>query len=206
MVEKTISPEQIAQVRELMEEKAGWDLPYVWIGEPDYDEDDNLIGTKLDYLHLEEHGFGHLLRSDLRSTLRQETIEVLAAREGLVPVLKMLPMEGITPQEALLINSVERPENRQPVGYYSKVEGEPSGSSKSVEEGTVIVIKYQPDQFFPLESRDLYRFVPVDRLAPEHLPAIENSLMCVEPTEAYSIEDPDEVRLVAETLEDLRRL
>jgi len=209
VMEETISPEQIAQVRELMEEKAGWDLPYVWIGEPDYDEDDNLIGTKLDYLHLEEYGFGHLLRSDLRTELLDETIEVLAAREGLVSVRKLLPIDGITSQEARLIHSVEQPEYWQPGDYYRGVVGvedESSESGKWVEEGTVIVIKYPPEEYFRLESRDLYRFVPVDRLTSKHVLDIERFLDRTDPGDPYSIEDPEEVHMLAETLEDLNKL
>ncbi len=209
-MEKTISPEQIARVRELMEEKAGWDLPYVWVGEPDYDEHDNLTGTTLDYLSLEEYGYGYLLRSDLRSELLLETIDVLAARRGLMPVKKTLPIDGITTQEAHLINSVEQPEFLQPGGYYRGIVGGGDAASEPrewVEEGTVIVIKYLPDKGFPMESKAFFRFVPVDRLTPEHLPSIEYYLEMYEPNfDRYSIEDPEGVRLVAKTLEDLGRL
>ncbi len=189
--------QSMARIDEAIEELAGFPLPPVWIGEPDYDEDGNLVGPKLTYYQLEQHGLvekvaGHALPGHCQMELWEQTVHVLAARQGLVTIRKILPGDKATDTENLMIASISDPSCRIEEGYYHGVVGSLGPKPRSeewVEESTVVVFDFPPDEHVSYPSTIFYRFVARDTLDPGDIPFTEDFCVRAEcgPSGGYSI-------------------
>ncbi len=210
---KKMGPEDKARIGWASKEMATWDLPEVWIGEPDYDDDGNLFGPSLEYLRLEQHGFAHLFE-ELQTDLWNESMHVLAARKGLVTVTKTLPTDGIGSEEVRMRSLVENLACRVGDGFYHGVVGPRGASPRSedpsewVQEGTVVLVMFAPDAWIPYPTWQFTRFVDRNKLTNEELPYIEDFLFRAEngPSAAYSIEATDSLKMVADLYKGLNRV
>ena len=199
-----ISPEDRTRIDGAMEELARWDLPKVWVGEPEYD-DGNLFGPELEYLRLEQHGLAYLLE-DLQTDLWNESMHILAARSGLVTVTKMLPTDGIGSEEVRMRSLVKNLACRVGDGFYHGVVGPHGASPRSedplelVKQGTVLLIMFAPDDPIQYPTCQFTRFVTRDKLTTEDLDYIEDFLQQAEcgPSCTYSIEPIDSLEMVAD--------
>lgn len=209
---KKMGPEDMARIDEAMEELAGWDLPKVWIDEPEYDDNGSLFGTELEYLRLEQHGLAHLLE-ELQTEVWEESMNVLAAKRGLVPVTKMLPTDGIGSEEVRMRSLVKSLACKVGVGFYHGVVGPHGAGPRSedpsdwVQEGTVVLIMFAPDAWIPYPTWQFTRFVAKDTLTTEDLPYVKNFLEQVGcGSDGYSIEPTDSLQLVADLYQGLDRV
>jgi hypothetical protein len=195
---KKMGPEDRARIEKAIEELASWDLPPVWINEPDCSDDGDRIGPSVSYLWLEQNGLVDEVESEdlpehCQMELWEETMHVLAAREGLVTVRKNLPGDEFTDAEVQMMGSVRNPSCIIEEGYYHGVVGSEGSSPRSdqewVQEGTVVVFDFPPDEYFPYPSVIFYRFVTKDELTLDHLPHIEGFLSHAEngPSDGYSV-------------------
>ncbi len=205
---KKMGPEDRARIDKAIEELASWDLPLVWIGEPDYSDDGGLIGPSVSFLWLEQSGLVNEVKSEdlpghCWKELWEETMHVLAARRGLVTVKKIWPGAKLTDAEEQMMGSVRNPSCIIEEGYYHGVVGSEGSSPRSdqewVQEGTVVVFDFPPDEYFPYPSVDFYRFVTKDELTLDHLPHIEDFLFHAEdwPSDGYSVPATERLLLAA---------
>lgn len=180
-----IGPEDKARIDEAVEELASWDLPPVWVGEPDYGDDGGLIGPSVSYLWLEQTGLmrevaGEDLPGHWQMELWEETMHVLAARRGLVTVRKILPGHKFTDAEMRMMGSVRNATCIVEEGYYHGAVGpegpKPRSEDEWVQEGTVVVFDFPPDEYIPYPSVIFYRFAAKDDLTIDDLPHIEDFL------------------------------
>lgn len=208
-----ISPEDGTRIDGAMEELASWDLIKLWVGESEYDDDGNLFSREVEYLRLEQHGLGHLLQEEVRTDLWNESMHVLAARKGLVTVTKTLPTDGIGSEEVRMRSLVENLACRVGDGFYHGVVG-PRGArprsedpSEWVQEGTVVLIKFAPDEWIQYTTCQFTRFVARDKLTTEDLDYIEDFLQHgeFEPSCTYSIEPTDSLEMVADLYTGLNK-
>ncbi len=214
---KKMGPEDRAKIDKAIEELASWDLPPVWISEPDYSDDGDRIGPSVSFLWLEQSGLMNEVKSEdlpehCQMELWEETMHVLAAREGLVTVKKSWPWDELTHAEEHMMGSVRNLSCIIEKGYYHGVVGSEGSSPRSdqewVQEGTVVVFDYPPDEHFPYPSVDFYRFVTKDELTLDHLPHIEDFLWHAEnwPSDGYSVPATKRLSLAASVNGDLNQL
>lgn len=204
--------EDSARIDRAMEELTSWDLPVVWVGEPSYDDDPET--SALEYLRLEQYGLAYLLEEELQTDVWDESMRILAARSGLVPVRKMLPMDGLGSEEARMKSLVRTRACRVGDGFYHGVVGphgaspRPEDPSGWVQEGTVVLMMFARDAWIPYPTWQFTRFVARDKLTSEDLPYVEHFLQQTEcgPSDTYSIEATDSLKLVASLYEGLDRV
>lgn len=229
-MEYSLNPQDKARIEDATAELANRDLPQVWIGEPDYDSEGDPVGRRVDCLLLRAQLGDEVFSKVTHTELLIESMNILAAQKGLVPVIKLSPNDGITLEEAHVLAAVERERNhRRESHYLVRIGGVASRSAQKVlplveqvrwddlerddlesyvQEGVVMLEIHPPDDFYPLEIMRLTRFVPRDELRPEHLPHIEEFLWHAEDgTWAdYTVEETERVGFAADVLEDLARL
>jgi hypothetical protein len=117
-----------------------------------------------------------ILPNHVHEELWEWEVHRQAAKKGLVPVTKLLPIHVLTPQEAKIVALVGNERYRTP-------EGDPLGvivetwesvppPEEWIKEGAVILVKSQPETF-GLEVVRFHRFVPKEEITLEYVPYIE---------------------------------
>ncbi len=103
---ETLSPEVSVLVDRAIRELSSWELPCVWVGKPYQDETGKLVGSRVAWSRLsgmKEEIRSNLLPPQAEKDLFEESIYVLAAKQGLVVIKKVLPRDEITSEEAPVI-------------------------------------------------------------------------------------------------------
>lgn len=181
---KKMGPEDKARIDEAVEIMASWELPPVWVGEPVYAEEGGLIGPIVSFLWLEQTGLIHEVPSEdmpghYRMELWEETIHVLAAKKGLITVRKIWPKNELTDVEVRMVGWMRNASCIVEKGYYHGVIGseglKPRCEEEWVQEGTVVVFDFPPDEYCPYPSM-IYRFVAKDDLTTDDLDYIQDFL------------------------------
>jgi hypothetical protein len=189
----------IEQVRGAVEELAARDLPWVWIGEPRRDGNEEPVGRRAGWLGLSRF-VENLLPDCLMDELTQASLDVLAAKRSLVPVRKVLPLDGMTLGEAHLFNDTKRNGVVLPRDSDLPLQ-------EHVREGSALVYMYRANREVPMSHAMLIRFLHVDKLEIEHLPFVE---AFVESSgtrhQDHGVGETEEVMFVATVLEDISSL
>lgn len=214
---KKMGPEDRTRIDEAIEIMASWELPPVWVGEPDYAEEGGLIGPIVSFLWLEQTGLIHEVSGEdmpghCWKELWDETIHVLAAKKGLITVQKIWPTNELTDAEVRMMGSVRNASCIMEEGYYHGVVGsegaKPRSEEEWVQEGTVMVFDFSPDEYCPYPSVIFYRFVAKDDLIIDDLPHIEDFLSQAElgPSDGCSVPATESLLLAASLHGDLNQL
>ncbi len=206
-----IRAEDAAHVDQAIDELSDWSLPQVWVGDPNWDEMGNPVGLKSDWLKLVDFFGADLVSRSEQVQLFEEALYVLAARSELVAVKKVLPLDGITTAEQVLIASAKQPSyamardsNLSPIS--------PFGSEFRLKdwrgEGTVVLFELPPDKCFPLGSTNFIRCIAKNVVTQSHLPYLDDFFhrALYGPCDDIIIEATDEVVFVANGLKELERI
>lgn len=206
-----IDPENMARIEQAISEWASRELPKVWVGEPVRDEDGNLRGPMVDWYRLseinEEVG-GDLLLPHVEQELFEESMHVVAAKQGLVAVKKFLPAREMTVQEEGLLKLLEQSVGDRNYLHHVRWGMNNKGSwpraEESVREHVGMLFSLPPDERFPRGSAYVVGFVPSNALTRADLPYIEDFLRkATDGPEQHTVEATDEALFLASVLEDV---
>ena len=206
-----IDSEEMALIDMAMEELAYCDLPPVLVGEPRYGDAGEILSPHISYLRAEQHGLHTILRGDHQMELWEETVHVLAAKKGLVTVIKSQPGDEFDDAEIRMVHSVRNAACVVEGNYYHGTVDSVGWKPRSedwVEENTVVVYDYPPDEVAPFPLTTFYRFVPKDALTTNDLPYIESFLGhgACGPSGGYSVPATERLLLAASVSEDIDKI
>ncbi len=205
-----IGPEDVTRINEALDELSSWGSPQVWVGQPVRDEEGNLRGQKVDWhllSEMKEEVGDDLLPTHVEQELFEESLHIVAARQGLVTVKKFLPAYDMTLREKAMLDlmqqqPVERHLHR--VRWGMNCTGSWLRAEEVVREHVGLLFPLPSDERFPRGSAYVVRFMPRDALTRDHLPYVEDFLRkAVDGPELYVIEATDEVELLARVLEEM---
>jgi hypothetical protein len=188
-------------------ELARWEPDTVWVGESNWNDNGEPVGKTASYYPLVKY-LGHkLLLIGAEIDLIEQMMNVVAAKNGLVTVKRVVPENLIAPEEQDLISQLQDPSFQLIGNLYcgeittcgSLVPSEDWGQENSVVPCAVPPSKYPP---FYGPSTVFPRFVDRDALTSVHIPYIDDFIFRAEdgPSE-YPIEATEEVQLALEVLE-----
>lgn len=205
-----IGPEDMTRINEAIGELSSWGSPQVWVGEPVRDEDGNLRGPRVDWYRLSE--MKEVIRDDLlpplvEQELFEESMHIVAAKQGLVTVKKFLPAYDMTLREKATLDLVQQdPVERHlhRVRWGMNCVGSWLRAEEAVREHVGLLFPLPSDKRFPRGSAYLVKFEPREALTRDHLPYIEDFLRkAVDGPKLCVIEAPHEVEFLVSVLEEM---
>ncbi len=210
---ETLSPEVSALVDQAIRQLSSWELPCVWVGKPYQDETGKLVGSRVAWSRLsgmKEEIRSNLLPPQAEKDLFEESIYVLAAKQELVVIKKVLPRDEVTSEEAPVIAAL-REVPAEGEKDHRQWDLDPNCSWPTPEEWVsqdmVALFELPSNERSTIRPEHFIRVVAKDALSTAYLPYIEDFLLKATngPSE-YVIEATDEVMFALSVLEDVEQI
>lgn len=210
---ETLSPEVSVLVDRAIRELSSWELPCVWVGKPYQDETGKLVGSRVAWSRLsgmKEEIRSNLLPPQAEKDLFEESIYVLAAKQGLVVIKKVLPRDEITSEEAPVIAALrEVPAEGEKDHCQWDLDSDSSWPNPEewVGQDTVALFELPPNERSTTRPEHFFRVMAKDALSAACLPYVESFLFkATKGPSDYVIEATDEVMFALSVLEDVEQI
>ncbi len=205
--ELAIGLEEMVRITGALEELSQRELPKVRIEEAGCESGgSSTLKVEWAYLNQYKQRIGdRFLSLYAQRKLFEQSLYVQAAKRHLVTVERDSSEHELTVEEMRLATSFNRillNEDRRSYGLDLGPEGLWSHPEEWVQEDSMLLFEFPPDEFLPFGSTNFYRFVAKDALTLEHLSYIQEFLFQAEagPFDEYSVPVTAQVELIAHAL------